>query len=415
MSKQIHIIGGGVIGLCSAWYLSKEGYDVTIIDSNTYEDGTSHGNAGMVVPSHFIPMASPGVITKGIKWMFDSKSPFYVKPRMNIELAQWLWHFYRSSTENKASNAMSTLYEFNEWSKELYREMHNDDFAFHFEQKGLLMLYRTKTQEAEEVEMAEKAHDLGIEANILDEKELKSLEPNIKLEVLGGVHYPGDAHLHPNVFMSHLVSNLKDKKVNFIQGRVDEIKLSNGNISAVLLDNKATIKIEKLILSGGSWTSHLLKKIGIKMLLQDGKGYSYTLPNLHYKPNMPTILTEAKVAITPMGTDLRIGGTLELGGFSQHINRNRLRGIIESVDMYYPTLNLPNPKIDSVWKGYRPCTPDGLPYIGKVKNIDNLIIATGHGMMGMSLGPATGKLVSEIATGNDTTIATDLFKVERFS
>lgn len=415
MSKKIHIIGGGIIGLTSAWYLAKQGHRVTVIERNDFTDSTSHGNAGMIVPSHFIPMSAPGVISQGIKWMFDSKSPFYVKPRMSLDLIQWTMQFKKSCTTQHVEKCMPILYEFNEWSKHLYRDFSQDPrFNFCFEEKGLLMLYKTDKQRKEEVELAEKANELGIKAEIVEDLRLKRLEPNVTLNVLGGVYFPGDAHLYPNKFINQLHKELQAKGVNFITGsEVTKFKSEKGIISKILLSDKSEINVESVIIAGGSWSPYLLKKLGIKILLQDGKGYSYTIKNPSSKPNIPTILTESKVAVTPMGDDLRIGGTLELGGLTTKVNKARLEGIIESIPKYYPFLKLNPPDIKTVWQGYRPCTPDGMPFIGKMPQVSNLVVATGHGMMGMSMGPATGKLVSEIIDGVDPHLSIDLFRVDR--
>lgn len=414
--KRIHIIGGGVVGLCSAYFLRKEGVEVTIIDKSDLSDGASHGNAGMIVPSHFVPMASPGVIAQGIKWMFDSKSPFYIKPRLSLELAQWMWKFYRSCNRTNVNRAVPVLFEFHEYSKILYREFSKmSDFSFCFEEKGLLMLYKSLKQEAEEIEMANRAHDIGIGAEIMSQKELSKLEPDIKLNVKGGLYFPGDAHLHPNKFISQMIKYLMDNGVNFMSMReVIDFNTKNGKIDKLLLDNDEQLSVENVLFSGGSWTGKLIQKLGINLYLQDGKGYSITLDQPKIKPKIPTILSEAKVAITPMGNDLRIGGTLEISNFSKQINRKRLEGIIENVPRYYPDMNIKMPKNEDVWYGYRPCTPDGMPYVDRSEKFTNAFVAVGHGMMGMSLGPSTGKMVSEIFTDKKSSIPRELMKINRF-
>lgn len=398
--KQVHIIGGGIIGLTSAWYLNQAGVDVTVIDKTDLTDSTSHGNAGMIVPSHFVPLASPGVISQGIKWMFDRRSPFYIKPQLDLSLLNWLWKFYRACNAKHVQDNMLQLYEFNKWSKELYREFERlPEFDFCFKEDGLLMLYHSKHQEKEEIEMAHKAMDLGLNVEILNDSGVQSLQPNLQLKARGGVFFKDDAHLYPNLFISKLQANLKEKGVNFIHNcEVVNGVTTNGKLSKLILNTGQDIQSNEVVLAGGTWTAQLLKKLGIPLLLQSGKGYSFTLHDIQQKPTIPTILTEAKVAITPMGNDLRIGGTLELGGYSKKINKNRLEGIINCLPNYYndhwvDTANIPQ----DIWIGYRPCSPDGLPYLGRSNQLDNLIIATGHGMMGMSMGPATGKLVSQIA------------------
>jgi D-amino-acid dehydrogenase len=415
-SMKIHIIGGGIIGLCSAWYLAKEGNEVVVVDRSDLSDGASHGNAGMVVPSHFMPLATPGVIGKGIRWMFNKKSPFFIKPRLNMELAQWLWQFYRACAPEKVEKAIPSLKHLNAWSRDLYREFDGlPGFDFHFEEKGLLMLYKDPKVGKEEIEVAERAHDLGMEAQVLSAEAVQQLEPGIKLDVAGGVYYPGDAHLYPNTFIHQLVVQLKGSGVKFITGKaIENFRSVKGRIDQLLMSDDSAIDVENVILAAGSWSAKLLKKAGVKILLQDGKGYSVTYDNPGIKPSIPTILTEAKVAVTPMGNDLRVGGTLEISNFSEKTNKFRLQGVLDSMPAYYPELTSEMPKNEKIWYGYRPCTPDGLPYIGKSNKYENLTIATGHAMMGMSMGPGTGKLVSEIVQKKPLSMNVDLFKVGRF-
>lgn len=413
---KIHIIGGGVVGLCSAWYLVQAGHGVTVIDKTDLTDGTSHGNAGMVVPSHFIPLATPGVMAKGIRWMFDKRSPFFIKPRLNAELIQWLWRFYKACSPEKVERAIPALKQLNEWSRELYREFAADPtFDFDFEKKGLLMLYQDKKTGHEEIEVAEKAHSLGMEAEVLSPSQVQELETGVEVDVLGGVYYPNDAHLYPNTFMQQLTNELIRLGVDFHKGNsVMDLRSRKGKVEKILMSDDSILEVENLILTAGSWSAKLLKRAGIKILLQDGKGYSMTYKNPASRPNIPTILTEAKVAITPMGNDLRIGGTLEISNFSTHIHKFRLEGILNSLPSYYPGFSLPMPALDQIWQGYRPCTPDGLPYIGRSAKIDNLIVATGHAMMGMSMGPATGKLVAQMIQNQNLGMDVGLFGIDRF-
>ena len=414
--NSVHVVGGGIIGLFVAWYLNEEGCEVTIIDKNDFSGGTSYGNAGMIVPSHFIPMATPGVIAQGLKWMLDSKSPFYIKPRLSLDLIQWLWHFYRSANVRHVKASMPILYELNEQSKILYKGLAaNHDFDFSFEEQGLLMLYKTQKQAEEEEVLAEKAHQLGVKAEILDYEGLKTLEPDMELDVLGGIYFPGDAHLHPNQLMTQLTAKLKDLGVSFLSNSsIVDFKIKGSKIKTLLQENGEEITVDNVVLTLGAWTGNLLKKAGIKIHLQDGKGYSITLEKPQLRPRFPTILSEAKVAITPMGEELRVGGTLELSGLSKDINAKRVQGIIESTSRYYTNLDIPFTNSTKIWKGYRPCTPDGLPYIGKSDRLSNLYVGTGHGMMGLSLGAITGKLLSEVITEQRTMFSINPFRLNRF-
>ena len=399
MSKdRIHIIGGGIIGLCSAWYLRNAGWEVTVIDKGNLAEGTSFGNAGMIVPSHFVPLAAPGVIWKGIKWMFDKKSPFAVTPKINAELIRWVWHFHKSSTKQKVAQAITILRDYNTLSRDLYKSFAlKENFRFELGERGLLMVYQKPKTEQDEIEIAEKAQRLGLEAKILNEGALWDLEKGVRLKARGAVYYPGDAHLDPRIFIEDLLRALTASGVHFITNqKVTGFNSHHDNLKEIKLDNGAVEKVSHLLIATGTWSQKICKQLSISILLQPGKGYSLTLENPPLLPSIPTILCEAKVAVTPMHKNLRVGGTMEIGNFSRDVSKKKVLGIIESLPKYYQDFNVDGLSNQRVWQGWRPCTPDGLPYLGRLNKLRNTVIATGHAMMGLSMGPATGKIVSEI-------------------
>lgn len=415
---KIHIIGGGIVGLCSAWYLTKAGYKVAVIDADNLQEGASNNNVGIVVPSHFVPMAAPGVIAKGIKWMFNSKSPFYIKPRFDFNLIEWLFRFYKSCSADNVNKYVHLLFELNNRSKQMYREFSiTEGFDFKYSEKGLMMLFKTAEAEHEERTMLDKAEKIGISARMLSSDDVKKMNNGLDFSIKGAAYYESDAHLHPNSFISCLVSNLKLLGVEFISGvNVTEIERNRNKITKLILNNGESISTEYVIVAAGSWSRYLLDKAGSKILLQDGKGYSFSYNHLNTTlPVCPLILTEARVALTPMGNSLRVGGTMEINNFNTHINSNRVEGIIGSVKQYIPGYDLKYPSLNEIKYGFRPCTPDGVPYIGTIKNTNNLIVATGHAMMGMSLGPVTGKLVASLVKGEKTDYDMNLLSPERFN
>jgi D-amino-acid dehydrogenase len=329
-----------------------------------------------------------------------------------------LWQFYRSCNEANVNNAAPVLLAFNQWSKFLYEAFAEEvGLDFSFEKKGLLMLFKTSKQQKEEESIVKQSNQLGLSANLLSKAEVEQLERNVNLNILGGAYFPDDAHLHPQQFIQQLLLRLKQKGVQFLQTKVVDFDIKGQQVKAIIDSNQQSIPTQQVLCTAGTWSAQLLKKAGISILLQDGKGYSFTLPLSSNSPSIPSILAEAKVAITPMHQQLRIGGTLELGSLlskKDKINSLRLKGILESTTQYYPQLDIQPLYKQTPWVGYRPCTPDGMPYMGKAPKVQNLFMATGHGMMGMSLGPATGKLMSQIITKQKTSIATELFKIDRF-
>lgn len=417
-APQVIIIGSGIIGLYSAYYLHKKGHKVTIIERTDGADGCSYGNAGMIVPSHFIPLAVPGMIEKGIRWMFNSESPFYVKPRLNWDLISWGLKFYKAANPKQVEKAMPALRDISLLGKKLYQDFAKDEKNdFSFEEKGLMMLCKTEHNFHEEAEVAETANKLGIEARVLDLSALHQLEPEVKPDVAGAVYYPGDSHLYPNALVRKLKDLLQKQGVEFLYNtEVVDFESENGTIKSIKTQPGKTIAVEELIIATGSWSQTLAKQLNINLPMQAGKGYSTTLEQQKGKKlNIPSILLEARVAITPMADNLiRFGGTMEIGGINQNINMNRVRGIIKAVPEFFPDYPIEIPKQEKVWSGLRPCSPDGLPYIGRTKKYKNLIIASGHAMMGLSLAPGTGKLVQEIVDNEKTSIDISLYKPERY-
>ncbi len=412
---KITIVGAGVIGLCAAYYLQQAGHDIEIIDKDDLQDGCSYGNAGMVVPSHFIPLAAPGMISKGIRWMFNPESPFYIKPRLNKDLISWGLKFYKASSQKNVDLATKPLRDLNLLSKKLYQDFHKHaSFQFAFEEKGLLVLFKKKETEHEEHHIAQIANQIGIKATVLTQNEIQEIEPDVKPEVLGGVLYPGDAHLDPGLFISNLKTFLLKNGANIrSKTEVLDFERKDQNIAA-LITSQGTIPVQQVVIAGGSWTAKILKKLNINLPLQPGKGYSITLPEPKQLPKIPSIFAEAKVAVTPMNGSLRFAGTMELAGLDQSINIRRVEGILKAIPKYYPTMEVQLPKKEKIWSGLRPCSPDGLPYIGNWPSIENLTLATGHAMMGLSLGPATGKIVCEIISKTKTSLNINIFNPTRF-
>ncbi|GAB3514519.1 NAD(P)/FAD-dependent oxidoreductase [Emticicia fontis] len=412
------IIGSGIIGLYSAYYLQQKGHKITIIERTDGSDGCSYGNAGMIVPSHFIPLAVPGMIEKGIRWMFNSESPFYVKPRLSWDLISWGLKFAKAANPKQVEKAMPALRDISLLAKKLYQDFAKDEKNdFSFEERGLMMLCKTEHNFHEEAEVAETANKLGIEARVLDLAALHQLEPEVKPEVAGAVYYPGDAHLYPNALVKKLKDLLQKQGVEFLYNtEVTGFEADNGTIKSIKTQSGKTIAVEQLIIATGSWSPILAKQLNINLPMQAGKGYSTTLQQQTGKKlNIPSILLEARVAITPMADNLiRFGGTMEIGGINQDINMNRVRGIIKAVPEFFPDYSIEVPKQEKVWSGLRPCSPDGLPYIGRTNKYKNLIIASGHAMMGLSLAPGTGKLVQEIVDNEQTSIDISLYKPERY-
>jgi len=410
--KKVSIIGGGIIGLCSAYYLAKEGFQVSVFDKSDMTDGCSYGNAGMIVPSHIIPLAQPGMIAQGMKWMFDSQSPFYVKPRLSTDLIKWGMQFYKHANKKHVEKAMPALRDLSLLSKELYPDFVKEDNSFFYDEKGLLMLFKTEKTAEEMHHEGKIAENLGLGVNYLSKDDVSQLESGTKTDVIGGIHYTSDAHLYPQKFMQFIKIQLNKLGVTIYKNTdVTDFKISN-NIILEVVTSKGNFATDEVVLATGSWSPEIAKKLQTSISLLPGKGYSFTLKERKQKPSIPSILCEGKVAVTPMANDIRFGGTMEITHNNDtKINKNRLQGIINSVNDFYPDLDIEMPKTEDTWCGFRPCTPSGMPIITKSKKITNLTFATGHAMMGLSLAPATGKVVTELISGKPTSVATNMFQL----
>lgn len=407
------ITGGGIIGLFSALYLRRAGWEVTIIDKGDMLSGCSYGNAGMITPSHFVPLAAPGVIKQAFKWMFSASSPFHIRPRLNSNMLSWGINFIKSASEEHVERSAAPLRDLLLMGRSLYEDLENEQgFSFSLRKKGTIMYYKSGKVGAEEIKLAEKAKELGLETEVYDRRKLREMEPGLNVNALGGVHYKCDAHLNPADLMKQLLLKLKDE-VTWVRNTAGKFERKNGKIAGITAGGEL-ISGDLFILSGGSWSAGLAASLGINIPLVPGKGYSVTLERPRAELVHPAILCEARVALTPMNGRLRFGGTMEIGSPAGRINMKRVKSITDAVNACFPALKAEMPAKSTVWAGLRPVSADGLPYIGSTQRYDNLIIATGHSMLGLGAAPATGKLVAEIAEGKPTSLALEAFRPDRF-
>ena len=416
VKKKAIVIGGGVIGLCSAYYAARRGFDVTVVDaSDGGPEGCSHGNAGLIVPSHFVPLASPGAIGAGLRWLFDSESPFYIKPRFDLELAGWLWRFLNSSTNAHVRDSSPVLRDLNLASRTCYEELAAESDDFGLSKDGVLLVCRTQNALNEEGEVAHRARELGLQVEILDAAETRRKEPTLASDIAGAAYYPQDCRLDPGRFIHGLRRRLADLGAQLLFERpVTGWRMSDNCLYAVDTPD-GPIEGDTFVVAGGAWSGRMARQLKTTLPLQPGRGYSLTLRRPSVMPRSAALCVEARLAITPMGDRLRFAGTMELVGLATSVNPSRLRGMMKSIPRYYPDFGPDHFADIEPWAGLRPCSPDGLPYIGRLRSASNVIVATGHAMMGLSLGPITGKLVSEVMDDMQPSLPLDPIRPERFS
>lgn len=409
------VVGGGVVGVCVAYYLARAGRRVCLVERGEVCSGCSHGNAGLLVPSHSVPLAAPGVVAKSLKWMFNPASPFYIKPRLDRELLSWLWRFNRACNRRQVQRAMPLIRDLSMESLRLYDELAADGTEFGLEHKGVLMLYKTEAGLREQVADGKAMGEFGIEARELSLSEISELSPNLTVDALGGVYYPQDGHVTPMQLVPEIARRAREMGVEVhTHTEVLAFERSGARISRVVT-TRGDFTPEEVVLTAGSWSGVLARELGLRLPIQGGKGYSITFKRPLEAPSLPIVCGEAKIGVTPMIDALRFAGTLELAGLDLTISRQRVAAVLSGVPLYLPDLKPEEMELVEIWRGLRPCTPDGLPFLGRARHIDNLTVAAGHAMIGVSLGPITGKLVAEVVSGEKPSIDLDLLKVDRYA
>ncbi|TAH13388.1 MAG: FAD-dependent oxidoreductase [Sphingobacteriia bacterium] len=415
---KVAVIGGGIIGLSSAYYLHEAGFEVTVIDKNDFSNNCSYGNAGYVCPSHFVPLATPGIVKQGLKWMWNSRSPFYVQPRLDMSLIKWGLKFMQIATPAHVENSAIPLRDIAILSKKMYEEWNAiPGFSFAYEQKGLLEIFQTDAGAEKCKHLVEKAHELGLtDTLLLNYDQLQAMEPQTKLNAKGAVLFNCDAHLYPNLLMNRLFNLLKDRGVHFVKDTEVVGFEKKGKEITGIKTNKEFYATDAVVMATGSWSRELAAQLDLDILLMPGRGYSITLENSPYKINYPAVLVEGRAALTPMdGNKIRFGGTMEITSTKTPPRMNRVEGLLQAVKGFYPEFDIPVPAIEKVWYGFRPCSADGLPYLGKTGKWNNLVVATGHSMVGLSLGAGTGKLVSELIQDKQPSMDIRPFNPDRFN
>ncbi len=417
MGKNVVVIGGGIIGLSSAYYLQKAGHQVTVLQREDFMDNCSYGNCGYVCPSHFIPLAAPGIVKQGLKWMWNSRSPFYVQPRLNRSLFDWGMKFMKSATSEHVERSAVPLRDISLLSQHEFEQtwFNTPHFEFAYEHNGLLEIFQTEEAAVHARHTVEKGHELGLDVELLDAAALQEKEAHTRVNGIGAIFFKCDAHLYPDKLMHGLIELLRASGVTLLANKeVIRIETGGGQVKK-LITATGDFTADEVVVATGSWSREMAALMGTNLPLVPGRGYSVTLEDSPYRVNYPSILVEGRAAITPMdGNKIRFGGTMEITSTTTPPRYQRVEGILAAVKRFFPEFDVAMPAKEKIWYGYRPVSADGLPYIGRISKFKNVVIATGHSMMGLSLGAGTGKLVSELVSEQPTSIDVRPYAVERF-
>jgi D-amino-acid dehydrogenase len=411
---DVLIIGGGAIGLNAAYYLLKAGRGVTVLDKAAIGEGSSAGNAGHIVPSHIMPLAAPGVIPTAIKWMLDPpRSPFGLKISLSPAYIAWLMRFALACNAQNVERGIPAFKDIGLLSAANFASMiAEENFDCAYTEGGLLFLYQTEKEFAGGKHEAELLHKHNMPAEIFGRDAIREREPAALDTVIGGVDFTGDSSLHPGVFLRLLRERTRAMGADLREHTpVTEIVSQNGKITRVLTP-AGEFEPQLVVLAAGAWSPQVGRGLGISIPIQPARGYSLTMPATKIMPKGALLLGERKIAVTPMGEKLRFTGRLEIGEMSTTPNPGWIARIEKSVREYIQLDE--HLQIEETWAGLRPMTPDTLPIIGYSPKHENLILATGHAMLGLSLGPGTGQVVAEIANGQKPQIDLRAFAPDRF-
>lgn len=414
IKTDVLIIGGGSIGLNSAYYLIRSGRQVTIIDQNKIANGSSTGNAGHIVPSHIVPLAAPGMVLQTIKWLLNpADSPFSMRVSLDPDYLIFLLSFSLACSTENVKRSIPPLKNLGMLSSANFTKIVREEkLDCNYNQNGLLFLYKTEAAFNGGKHEAELLHQNQMPATVLEHDQVRLVEPLCQPDVIGGVHFTGDSSLDPGVYLKQIEAILSQTGCGLFEGQtIQRIETSMGRISRVIT-NEHEFEPDAVVLAGGAWTPLLGKKLHLNIPIQPAKGYSLTLKANGPLPQGATLLGEKRVAITPMGDKIRITGRLELSRLETSVDQKKVDGIANALQDYLAVDK--DSQVLETWAGLRPTTPDGVPIIGKPDQINNLVVAAGHAMLGLSLGPGTGQLVAELVNGQPSAIDLSGFSLNRF-
>lgn len=396
--KKVLVIGGGIIGQFSAYYLAKSGHEVTIVDDSPDMTPASEGNCGLITPSHIIPLNSFSAIYQGIKWLGKKDAPLKIKPQLNARFIRWFFNFMRYAQSGYVNKAIQVRHELLQQSFKLYEDFfQNEPNSSEWKKSGLLYVAKSEQSLPSFDHEIELHKQFNMESKALTKEEVLALEPNLKEDIVGGVNMAMDCSLNPGQLLADLKSVNEGNGVKYVQGKVASFSQKNSDLVAVKTED-SEIEADEFVLSAGAVSPLLAKKLKIELPVIPGKGYNVTTRNGQTIPlNLPVYMIERKVVATPWSNGFRVGSTMEFAGYNLDLNQSRLDALKRAASEYLK-IEMDDFEMEP-WTGWRPMKDNGIPIIEKSK-IKNLIIATGHSMVGLSMAPATGFIVNELITGS---------------
>lgn len=409
---KVAVVGGGVVGLFVAHYLERAGVGVTVVDRDGAGGGCSAGNAGWICPSIALPLPAPGLTLASLRWLLRSDSPLHVSPAALPRLAPWLWRFRGFCDETAFAHGAAALTRLAAETLPLFDELCRDGIDFEYRRDGLLMVFRTERELQDELELLRLTEYEG-KTRALSPAELADAEPALAPGPAGGLLVKPEWHVRPEGLIRGLATSLEARGVEMIEeAGVDSIVVES-RVAKALRTDRGDVEADAFVLAAGAHTGQLAAAAGCPLPVEAGKGYSVTVKRPAVTVRRPLYLTAAKVAVTPFEGSLRVAGTMELSGVNHRMSAKRLRALERAAEHEVPGVLAG--EASEAWVGMRPLTPDGLPSIGRLPGRDNIYVATGHQMLGMTLAPATGRALADLITTGGSDIDLAAFEPGRFA
>lgn len=413
-NTDVIIIGGGVIGLSCAHYLNASGMKVYVLESSQIGQGASHGNCGILCFSHILPLCSPGAVSHELIRTLKGTSPLHIKPDLDIHKYLWLLKFAlkcRSSHMRKSAKAKHQLMDY---SIDLFKSLlAEESLGCDYEDVGVLTVFKQEKNRQAHAQTENFLASFGLEGEQIEKDRMLEMEPALRDDLAGAWFCKADWHLRPDLFMQAWHRKLEKNGVVFLENhRVEDLDIQADRVTRIHTDRGA-FQADSVILATGAWAPQMTDKLEINLPVIPGKGYSITMARPEICPTYPCMLYEKNMVVTPWKSAYRLGGTMEFSGYSDSLNRKRLNKLVAGAKAYMKD-PMGEPLIEE-WTGFRPMTYDDMPVIDWAGRLKNMIIATGHGMLGLTLSTGTGKIVCDMIHGQQTEIDISPYALKRFS
>lgn len=412
MKKSV-VIGGGVIGLLSAYELRRRGRDVVVVDKGEMRRGASSGNAGWVTPSLSAPVPQPGLVGDSLRWMLQPESPLYVRPASVPGMAGWLFSFWRHCNAQQFERGLAALSKFNSTTLTDFDALLEQGLQFEMHSVGLMYVFRTaEAAGALDQELEASSQHAPIDWERYTAEEAREAEPNLRPDIAGAIMIHSDRHVRPESLLTGVYEWLVENGVELRpHTEVTDFVVESGRVTGVRLGSEV-ISADEVLIATGAEAGGLSRRAGLDLPMQAGKGYSMTLEMDEPPIGRSMYLAESRVAMAPYDGALRIAGTMELSGINETMHERRVDAMVRNADRYLT--NLGDGRVVERWVGMRPMLPDGLPAIGKTPRYDNVYVASGHAMLGVTLGPTTAVAVADLMVTGESKYDIAAFNPARF-